>query len=52
MEMLEEFTRDVGIFRDGIFLKNTIIVNPDNPLKVNITWTPEYREDYINISIL
>ena len=52
MEMLEEFTRDVGIFRDGIFLKNTIIINPDNPLKVNITWTPEYREGYINISIL
>ena len=52
IEFLEEISRCVGTFRDGVFLKNTINLDPSSSLKVSVTWTPEYKEDYINISIL
>ena len=43
----------IGTFRDSVFLRNTVEVNPENPLKVNLTWYPdEIKENYINISIL
>ena len=38
--------------RDSVFLRNTVTVNPDNEQNLNISWIPEWREDYLNISIL
>jgi hypothetical protein len=52
IDMLEEFSRSVGVLRDSVFLKNTVTINPWNDLKVNVSWLPEYKEGYINISIL
>ena len=43
---------NIGIFRDSVFLKNTVTINPGNKNNLNITWIPEYKEDFINISIL
>ena len=51
--IINELIKSIGTFRDSIFLRNTIQINPDNPLRVNLMWLPEKRlEGYINISIL
>ena len=55
INILDEACKNVSVLRDGIFLKNTVTINPwldKNNLKFNITWFPEYKEGYINISIL
>ena len=53
IDMLEEVSKNVGLLRDEIFLKNTVNINPWVPdLKANITWLPENRKGFINISIL
>lgn len=51
-EIIQELIKGVGVLRDSVFLRNTVTINPDIDIKVSITWLPEYREDYINISIL
>ena len=51
--VIGELVKNVGVLRDSIFLKNTVIVNPGSPIKANLTWYPcEFKEGYINISIL
>ena len=51
--VIGELVKNVGILRDSIFLKNTIVVNPSSPIRANLTWYPcEFKEGYINISIL
>lgn len=52
VDMLEEFSLVSGIIRDGIFLRNTVKVDPNNRTCVNISWLPEYKDGYINISVL
>ena len=52
-EVIGELLKNIGTLRDSVFLKNTVMINPDNSPKINFMWTPEnYIEDYINISIL
>lgn len=54
-EIIYETLKYSYIFRDSVFLKNTITVSPNKELrKVNLCWTPEdkYNEEDINICIL
>lgn len=53
-DIIFELIKNINTFKDKVFLKNTIITNPDKELKLNFTWLPEknYSNDYINISIL
>lgn len=51
-DILEEMAGSVGVLRDSVFLRNTITLNPDNELGVNISWTPKKKRKFINISIL
>lgn len=51
--VVSELIKSIGTFRDSVFLRNTVIINPGSSLKVNLSWTPqEEKEGYINISIL
>ncbi len=54
-DILTELSRQVGIYRDAVFLKNTIVIDPKKVSKLNLVWNPisdETMEDYINISLL
>lgn len=53
-DIIFEVLKYAGTFRDGVFLKNTIITNPEKSKKFNLSWLPEedYNRDNINISIL
>src|SRR5574344_1784800 len=52
--MISEVLSYSGIYSDSVFLRNTVLVNPDHKaLKVNLCWLPEEeKNNYINISIL
>lgn len=51
-DIVNEIIKSIGIFRDSVFLKNTIVMDPIKDKKFNLTWIPkEFKEDYINISI-
>lgn len=51
--MVNEVIRNSRCFSDSVFLKNSLIINPDKKINVNLSWLPEEkRENYINISIL
>ena len=52
--IFEEVSKNVGIISDSVFLRNTVMINPDKKkLKVNLSWLPEKnRDNFINISIL
>jgi hypothetical protein len=54
--MVEELLSNVSYFSDSVFLKNTVLIDPNqNKLekRVNISWLPEkIKDNYINISIL
>ena len=52
--IFEEVSKNVGIISDSVFLRNTVMINPDKEkLKVNLSWLPEKsRDNFINISIL
>lgn len=52
--VVEELSKNVGVFSDSVFLRNTITINPEKKkLKVNLSWLPEKKRDgFINISIL
>lgn len=52
ISVLEEACKSSSIYRDSIFLKNTVNVNPWSKINTNITWLPEKRENFVNISIL
>lgn len=55
-EILYESFKFMGYFRDTVFLKNMIYLNPKKPeTKFNLLWTPlsEYKNsEYINVSII
>lgn len=58
-DIIYEILKYCHIFRDSVFLKNTITVNPDINLRLfNLTWLPNDEHvdicdnNYINISIL
>lgn len=54
-EILCEISKQVAWYRDSVFLKNTIQIDPKKINRVNFIWNPisqDYMEDYINISIL
>lgn len=51
--IVSELIKSIGVLNDSVFLRNTIQINPDNPLKVSLSWYPLKKLDnYINISIL
>ena len=55
--MLFEILKNTGVYRDTIFLKNTVVLSPDNKNKINLVWTtksPHFKKDneYINLSII
>ena len=54
-EIVYEILKSSYIFRDGVFLKNTIMMNPDTSLRrFNFSWIPEddYDKNDINVCIL
>lgn len=51
-DVLESSFKTIRDLRDSVFLRNTVTVNPDNQQDLSISWLPEWREDYLNISIL
>lgn len=55
--IIGELLKNTGVYRDSVFLKNAVIINPDNKNKVNLVWTvqsPHYKDDndFINLSLL
>lgn len=56
--VLFELMKNTGVYRDSVFLKNTITLNPDNKNRINLVWTtksPYYKSEeseFINFSIL
>ena len=54
-DIIYEILKYSCVFRDAVFLKNTIITNPDKSLRnLNFCWIPEdnYNKNDINICIL
>lgn len=54
-DIILEISKSVGVIRDSVFLKNTVLLDPDKKGGLNILWTPisKYKTDnYINISII
>ena len=54
-EIFCEISKQVGFYRDSIFLKNLIRIDPKKVNRINFIWnpiSPDYQEDYINISLL
>ena len=54
-DILNELSRQVGMFRDAVFLKNTVLIDPRKEPKINLVWNPisdEVMDDYVNISLL
>lgn len=54
-EVLYEFFKTGKNFRDGVFLKNLITLDPNRDISLNLVWFPNKEEEinnYINVSIL
>ena len=54
-DILSDLTRQIGIYRDAVFLKNTVLIDPKKTYKLNLVWNPisdEVMDDYVNISLL
>lgn len=54
-DIIYESLKVIKTFRDGVFLKNTLTVNPEKILNLNLMWIPDDKFDYsnyINVSIL
>jgi len=55
-DIVQELSKSIGVLRDTIFLKNSVILDPKkSDISVNLIWTPlsDYKMDNsINISIL
>ena len=54
-DILSELLRQIGMFRDAVFLKNTVQVDPKKTPKLNLVWNPisdEVMNDYVNICLL
>lgn len=52
--MVDDLCKNINTLSDSIFLRNTVEVNPEKTLLLNISWLPQgIRENFdINISIL
>lgn len=55
--ILFELLKNTGVYRDSVFLKNTVTITPDNTNRLNLVWTvksPYYKsgDEFINLSIL
>lgn len=54
-DLLSELIRSTGTYKDSVFLKNKVVIDPKKPGKLNLIWnplSPDIDPDYINISIL
>ena len=54
-ETVYELLKDISYFRDGIFLKNSILLDQDKKVSLNLSWFPDnskLNKDIINISVL
>ena len=54
-ETVYELLESVSQYKDGIFLKNTVLLDPEKSLTLNLSWFPDNRKinkEQINISIL
>ena len=54
-DILSDLTRQIGVYRDAVFLKNTVLIDPKKTPKLNLVWNPisdEVMDDYVNISLL
>lgn len=54
-EIIYELLDDIGCYRDGIFLKNTILLDPGKEKTLNLSWLQDrskLNNQLINISIL
>lgn len=54
-DILSDLVRQVGIFRDAVFLKNTVLIDPKKSTKLNLVWNPisdEIMDDFVNISMI
>lgn len=52
--IIEEIIPSLQVYSDSALLRNTVLVNPEESKKVNLSWLPELHRDssFINISIL
>lgn len=55
--MIFEILKNTGTYRDTVFLKNTVVLSPENKNKINLVWTtqsPYFKNDneFINLSII
>ena len=54
-EIIYELLRDIGYYRDSIFLKNNILLDPNKDKTLNLSWfydNSKLNKKLINISIL
>ena len=54
-DIVYELLGNVKYYRDGIFLKNTVLLDPDRTQTLNLSWFPDnskLNKEIINISIL
>lgn len=54
-DILLEILRGSKIFRDGVFLKNTIMVDPQKNAQVNFIWNSisrDFIKNYVNICLI
>ena len=54
-EVVYELLKDINSFKDGIFLKNSILLDPTKEMSLNLSWLPddsELNKKVINISVL
>lgn len=54
-DILSELTRQIGVYRDAVFLKNTVMIDPKKTAKLNLVWNPisdEIMNDYVNICLI
>ena len=54
-DIIYELLSNISSYRDGIFLKNTVLLDPDKDLTLNLSWFPDnskLNKEVVNISIL
>jgi len=54
-DLLTELSKQVKYYRDAVFLKNTILIDPKKDSKINFIWnsiSDEIIDDFTNISLL
>ena len=54
-DIVYELLNNISCYRDEIFLKNTVLLDPDKDLTLNLSWFPDKRKlnkEVVNISVL